>query len=90
MPALETVARSAGGGRHTASRRANIDSSVRTSALGNLTGLTALSVPCGFSGAGLPIGLQVIGKPLREAEALAVGAAWERLNPTAGRMPHLP
>jgi len=46
-------------------------------------------VPCGFSGAGLPIGLQVIGKPFREAEVLAVGAAWERLNPAAGRMPDL-
>lgn len=44
-------------------------------------------MPCGFSDAGLPIGLQVIGNPFREAEVLAVGAAWERLNPAAGRMP---
>lgn len=66
-----------------------IDSYVRTSAPGNLTGLPALSVPCGFSAAGLPIGLQVIGKPFREAELLRVGAAWERVNPTAGRVPDL-
>jgi aspartyl-tRNA(Asn)/glutamyl-tRNA(Gln) amidotransferase subunit A len=33
----------------------------------NLAGLPGLSVPCGFDRAGLPIGLQIIGKPLDEA-----------------------
>jgi len=33
----------------------------------NLAGLPAISVPCGFDNAGLPIGLQIIGKPLCEA-----------------------
>jgi aspartyl-tRNA(Asn)/glutamyl-tRNA(Gln) amidotransferase subunit A len=32
----------------------------------NLAGLPAMSVPCGFDNAGLPIGLQIIGKPLDE------------------------
>jgi len=36
----------------------------------NLAGLPAMSVPCGFDGAGLPIGLQIIGKPLDEAHML--------------------
>jgi aspartyl-tRNA(Asn)/glutamyl-tRNA(Gln) amidotransferase subunit A len=33
----------------------------------NLAGLPAMSVPCGFDNAGLPIGLHIIGKPLGEA-----------------------
>ena len=36
----------------------------------NLAGLPGMSVPCGFDGAGLPIGLQIIGKPLDEARML--------------------
>ena len=30
----------------------------------NLAGLPAASVPCGFDGEGMPVGLQLIGKPL--------------------------
>ena len=40
----------------------------------NLAGLPGISIPCGFSRGGLPIGLQVIGQPFREAELLAVAA----------------
>ena len=53
----------------------------------NLAGLPGISVPCGLSPAGLPIGLQIIGKPFCEAELLRVarafeGDAWpERLRP---------
>ena len=36
----------------------------------NLAGLPGMSVPCGFDGAGLPIGLQIIGQPLDEARML--------------------
>jgi aspartyl-tRNA(Asn)/glutamyl-tRNA(Gln) amidotransferase subunit A len=36
----------------------------------NLAGLPALSVPCGFDGQGLPIGLQIIGRPLDEGRIL--------------------
>lgn len=46
-----------------------IDSYVRTSAPGNLTGLPALSVPCGFKD-GLPIGAQIIGRPFDEVTVL--------------------
>jgi len=38
----------------------------------NLAGLPGLSVPCGFTSEGLPIGLQIIGKPYREADLLAI------------------
>ncbi len=44
----------------------------------NLAGLPGLSVPCGFTGAGLPVGLQLIGRPLDEATLLAVGQAYQR------------
>lgn len=44
---------------------------------GNVTGLPCLSVPCGFSSDGLPIGFQAIGRPLDEATILRLGAAYE-------------
>ncbi|MDH6148142.1 MULTISPECIES: amidase [Paraburkholderia] len=43
----------------------------------NLTGLPALSVPCGFDSGGLPIGLQIAGKPFDEATILRVAASYE-------------
>jgi amidase len=46
-----------------------------------LTGLPALSVPCGLSAEGLPIGLQVIGRPHHEEQVLAIGAAIEKCFP---------
>jgi len=44
----------------------------------NLTGSPALSLPCGFDAAGLPIGLQIVGRALDERTVLQVGAAYER------------
>jgi aspartyl-tRNA(Asn)/glutamyl-tRNA(Gln) amidotransferase subunit A len=38
----------------------------------NLAGLPGINVPCGFSSGGLPIGLQLIGQPFKEAELLAM------------------
>ena len=43
----------------------------------NLLGCPALSIPCGLSGAGLPIGLQIAGPPYEDALVLRVGAALE-------------
>jgi aspartyl-tRNA(Asn)/glutamyl-tRNA(Gln) amidotransferase subunit A len=43
----------------------------------NLTGLPALSVPCGFTTAGLPIGLQLAAGPWREALLLRAARAYE-------------
>jgi aspartyl-tRNA(Asn)/glutamyl-tRNA(Gln) amidotransferase subunit A len=45
----------------------------------NLTGHPAISVPCGVDSAGLPIGLQIVGRHWDEATVLRVAAAWERL-----------
>jgi aspartyl-tRNA(Asn)/glutamyl-tRNA(Gln) amidotransferase subunit A len=53
------------------------DSYVRFSAPANVTGLPALSVPCGFTGTGLPVGMQIIGKPFAEPLLLGVGQAYE-------------
>lgn len=53
----------------------------------NLTGLPALSLPCGLSEQGLPLGLQLAGRPFDEATLFAVGHAyeqqtgWERQHP---------
>jgi amidase len=44
-----------------------------------LAGLPAISLPCGFSEAGLPMGLQIIGKPQGDAELLALATAYEEL-----------
>lgn len=54
-----------------------VEAYIRFSAPANLTGLPALSVPCGFTTAGLPIGLQVVGRPFDEATVLRVGHAYQ-------------
>jgi aspartyl-tRNA(Asn)/glutamyl-tRNA(Gln) amidotransferase subunit A len=46
----------------------------------NLTGLPALSLPCGFDSRGLPVGLQIAGKPFDEATVLRVAQAYEDLH----------
>lgn len=43
----------------------------------NALGLPALSMPCGRNAAGLPIGVQIVGRPFEEAAMLRVGAALE-------------
>jgi len=44
----------------------------------NMTGMPALSVPCGFTSAGLPVGLQIAGKPFDEPTVLRVGYAYQQ------------
>jgi aspartyl-tRNA(Asn)/glutamyl-tRNA(Gln) amidotransferase subunit A len=44
----------------------------------NLTGLPALSLPCGFTSRGLPVGLQIVSKPWGEAKVLQAGYAYEQ------------
>ena len=44
----------------------------------NLAGLPAISVPCGFTGNKLPVGLQLIGRRLDEATILRLADAYER------------
>jgi aspartyl-tRNA(Asn)/glutamyl-tRNA(Gln) amidotransferase subunit A len=53
----------------------------------NLTGLPALSVPCGFMPAGLPIGLQIISRAWGEAKVLQAGHAFEQATEWHKRKP---
>ncbi len=55
----------------------------------NLAGLPAISVPCGFTRAGLPVGLQLIGQPFREADLLAVARHYEQAHDWHTRIPSL-
>lgn len=55
----------------------------------NLAGLPGISVPCGFTKAGLPIGLQLIGQPFQEANLLAIAHAYERGHEWIARVPKL-
>jgi aspartyl-tRNA(Asn)/glutamyl-tRNA(Gln) amidotransferase subunit A len=43
----------------------------------SLTGLPSLNVPCGFDPEGMPIGMQIIGRPFDEATLFRVGAAYQ-------------
>jgi aspartyl-tRNA(Asn)/glutamyl-tRNA(Gln) amidotransferase subunit A len=53
----------------------------------NMAGLPALSVPCGFSAGGLPIGLQLIGRPFDEGRLLSVAHAYQQATPWHLRHP---
>ena len=53
----------------------------------SLTGLPAISVPCGFTRSGLPVGLQIVGRRGRDASVLRAAAAFEAAAPWAERVP---
>jgi aspartyl-tRNA(Asn)/glutamyl-tRNA(Gln) amidotransferase subunit A len=53
----------------------------------NLAGLPGVSVPCGFDGKGLPIGLQLIGRPFEEGALLQLARAAERSADFSARTP---
>jgi Asp-tRNA(Asn)/Glu-tRNA(Gln) amidotransferase A subunit family amidase len=55
----------------------------------NLTGHPAVSVPCGWTRAGLPVGLQIIGRWHADATVLCAAAGFEAVQPWAGRRPPL-
>jgi aspartyl-tRNA(Asn)/glutamyl-tRNA(Gln) amidotransferase subunit A len=62
---------------------------IRCTAPFNATRLPALSLPCGFTRAGLPIGLQIAGRPFDEATVLRVGHAYEQATEWHLRAPAL-
>jgi aspartyl-tRNA(Asn)/glutamyl-tRNA(Gln) amidotransferase subunit A len=55
----------------------------------NFTGHPAISVPCGFTREGLPVGLQLIGRNFNESALLRIALAYERAHDWVGRHPKL-
>lgn len=53
----------------------------------NLVGFPALNVNCGFSSAGLPIGMQIVGTPFTEPTLFRVGDAYQRITDWHTRLP---
>ena len=53
----------------------------------NLTGLPALSVPCGFSTDALPIGLEIVGRPFADGMVLQVAHAYQQVTEWHQRRP---
>jgi aspartyl-tRNA(Asn)/glutamyl-tRNA(Gln) amidotransferase subunit A len=53
----------------------------------SLAGAPALSFPAGMTRSGLPIGLQLVGRPFDEAKLLRIARTWERRNEDADRVP---
>ncbi len=55
----------------------------------NFTGQPAASIPCGFTTAGLPVGLQVVGPRFDDLTVLQAAAAFEQARPWADKRPAL-
>ena len=55
----------------------------------NLAGLCGISVPCGFSKIGLPMGLQLLGQPFGESDLLRAAHAYEQVTDWHTKQPNL-
>ncbi len=54
---------------------------------GNATGLPGITVPCGFTNGGLPIGLHLMGRPFEEGLLFRAAYAYEAVSPAKGKRP---
>ncbi|TAK82399.1 MAG: amidase [Betaproteobacteria bacterium] len=61
----------------------------RNTSIGNVLGLCAVVLPCGFTRSGLPVGLMIYAKPFAEAVALRVAWAYEQATSWQHRRPDL-
>lgn len=55
----------------------------------NVLGLPAISVPCGFTQSGLPVGVQIVGRPFCEVQILSFAHAYEQTTSWHSRRPKL-
>lgn len=62
---------------------------IHNTSIGNILGLCGLSLPCGFTETGLPIGLMLYGKPFQEDVILRAGKAFEMATGLQKRVPDL-
>ncbi len=62
---------------------------LRNTAAANQLGLCSISLPCGFTRGGLPVGLMLIGRPFEEAGLLRLARAYESAAGWVGRHPDL-
>ena len=63
--------------------------SMRNTVPFDIFGLPAISVPCGFTSAGLPIGLQIVGAPFAESTVVALAHAYEQATEWHTKYPQL-
>jgi aspartyl-tRNA(Asn)/glutamyl-tRNA(Gln) amidotransferase subunit A len=62
---------------------------LRNTNIGNILNLCGLSVPCGFTSDGLPVGLLIYGKPFQEGVILNIGYAFQQRTDWHRRVPDL-
>lgn len=62
---------------------------LRNTAIGNILNLCGLSVPCGFTQGGLPIGLMIYAKPFQEDMVLRIGNAFQKATEWHRATPNL-
>jgi aspartyl-tRNA(Asn)/glutamyl-tRNA(Gln) amidotransferase subunit A len=62
---------------------------IRNTAPFNVYGLPTISIPCGFTSTGLPIGMQISGPHFGEGKVLALAHAYEQATDWHRRRPHL-
>lgn len=74
-------------GDHTSDVRSVL---TRMTRFANFTGLPAITVPCGFGAGNMPVGLQIVGRPMDEATVLAIARAYEQATPWHARRPPEP
>jgi aspartyl-tRNA(Asn)/glutamyl-tRNA(Gln) amidotransferase subunit A len=60
----------------------------RYTPLFSLTGWPAVAVPCGLTPEGLPVGIQAVARPGREATALRIASALEHVTQFHQQLPH--
>ena len=77
-------------GKKVALRPSTMNLSTRGTIPFNVTGYPALSVCCGFTSSGVPVGMQVVGGPFQEGIVLQVAHAYERAAQWYKRKPNLP